>query len=95
MTDDQLISEHIVPDPYYSGPGDVRLHPSGVHVWAIIGQLAAEEWDSEAVAHAYGIPIEEIEAAKAYYRQYPDPIDGRLAANGDWPVALQGLFAGR
>jgi uncharacterized protein (DUF433 family) len=86
MTDEELIARYITIDPRYTGSGDVRLRDSGIHVWAIIGQLAASGWDSRAVADEYGIKVDEVEAARAYYRHNHDAIDGRLAANGDWPL---------
>ena len=86
MTDDELIARHIVSDLRYPGPGDVRLRDSAVHVWAIIGQLAAMGFDTAGVARNYGIPVVEVEAAQAYYRRNRDAIDGRLAANGEWPL---------
>jgi uncharacterized protein (DUF433 family) len=89
MTDDELIARHIVPDPRCLGPGDVRLRDSGVHVWAIIGQLAASAWDAPTVAREYAIPLDEVEAARAYYRRNRDAIDSRLVANGEWPLPVE------
>ena len=86
VTEDELITRYIVADPRYSGSGDVRLRDSGIHVWALVGQLAASDWDDAAVSNEYGIPIAEVLAAHAYYRRNPDAIEGRLSANGEWPL---------
>jgi uncharacterized protein (DUF433 family) len=89
MTDDELIDRYIVPDPRYAGPGDVRLRDSGIHVWAVIGQLAALNRDEVAVARDYGIPIVEVQAARGYYLQNRGAIESRLAANGEWTLEVQ------
>jgi uncharacterized protein (DUF433 family) len=82
MDSEELIKREIEVDPYHPGPADVRLRRSGVHVWAIVGHyLYAVERDMSAVARDYGISLEEVEAAIAYYHQHLAEIEGRLAAN--------------
>ncbi|MBI4498192.1 MAG: DUF433 domain-containing protein [Chloroflexi bacterium] len=81
MDADALIAKHIEPDPLRPGPDDVRLKPSGVPVWAIVGQYLALDRDAAQVARDYGIPLEAVEAALAYYERHQAVINGRLAAN--------------
>ena len=77
-----LITHEIEEDIFSPGPADVRLRRSGVHVWAIVGHyLYAVNRDREAVARDYGLSLEEIDAALAYYHKHPQVIEGRLAAN--------------
>lgn len=87
MTDDaRLIARYIEPDPNHPGPGDVRLVDSAIPVWAIVGQLAANHWRVDVVAGEYSIPVAEVRASLAYYRQCKEVIDARLAANSGLPL---------
>jgi len=79
----ELISRYIEPNPHHPGPADVRLKESCVPVWAIIGHYQATGRDPEYVAASYEIPLEAVEAALAYYRQYQAVIEARLAANAE------------
>ena len=51
-----------------------------LHVWALIGYWHAVG-DAQRVAIDYGIPIEDVEAALAYYHEHENAIDMRLEAN--------------
>jgi len=61
MSADDLIARYIDLDDEWVGPGDVRLRDSGIHVWAIVGQLDANHWDAAQVAYEYDIPVIEVE----------------------------------
>lgn len=65
QTETDALSQHVEADPIHTGPGDVRLVASGVAVWAIVGHLAAVEWDLAQTAEDYAIPVVEVEAALA------------------------------
>ena len=78
---DALIARYIEPNPHHPGPADVRLRDYGVPVWALIGQYQATARDAACVAEGYGIPLEAMQAALAYYWQYMPVIEARLAAN--------------
>lgn len=83
MDEGSLITRYIEPDPYRLGPADVRLKDSGVHVWAIVGDyLFDAAQDTSVVSHDYGVPVEAVLAALAYYRHNKAAIDVRLAENG-------------
>ncbi len=81
--DNELIAQLVEDDPYRPGPADVRIKDSYIHVWAMVGALRNYDFDVEAVAAEYEIPAEHVRAALAYYRQHPQVIDARLAANRD------------
>ena len=79
---EQLIARWIEPHPWKGSAAEARLKDSKIAVWAIIGQLRAEGRDVPRVAGDYGIPVEAVEAALAYYHQHNAVIDDRLRANG-------------
>jgi uncharacterized protein (DUF433 family) len=78
----QLIASWIEPHPWKGSAAEARLKDSKIAVWAIIGQLRAEGRDVPRVAEDYGIPVEAVEAALAYYQDHRAVIDDRLRANG-------------
>lgn len=80
-TDDPLVRQLIERDPYHPGPGDVRIKDHNIHVWALVGALKNYNCDLEPVAAEYDIPVKYVRAALAYYRENPEVIEGRLAAN--------------
>jgi len=80
-TDDELIQQYIVEDPYHPGPADVRVSDYYIHVWALAEELRCAEFDLERVAGNHNVPADYVRAAMAYYRRYQQIIDGRIAAN--------------
>ena len=50
-------------------------------IWALIGYLPAVDGELAQVAEDYGVPLEAVEAAIAFYQRYPAIIDARIAAN--------------
>ena len=78
---DALISEYIEPNPQHPDPSNVRLRGYGFSVWALIGYLPLFNGDTAALADEFGIPVEAVEAAVAYYQQHQSEIDARLARN--------------
>jgi uncharacterized protein (DUF433 family) len=79
--EDALIQEYIEPHPSRPGPADVRLRRDAVPVWALVNYWRAAEGDAQRVADDYGLTLEAVQAALAYYRRHPEVIDGRIAAN--------------
>jgi uncharacterized protein (DUF433 family) len=77
--DDELIDRYIDWTPH--ARADARLRKYGVHVWAVIGQLRVANGDGAAVACVYDIPLEAVEAARAYYRRNKKYIDAHLLLN--------------
>jgi uncharacterized protein (DUF433 family) len=86
MTDKELILRYIEVDPIHSGPGNVRLKDSGVHVWAIIGNYLANNRDAARTAAEYDIPVVEVEAAVAFYCRFKWAIDARLSENEEFDL---------
>lgn len=82
--EERLIEKWIEPDPWKPGVEEARVKPFSINVWAIIGHLAGDERNIEAVAHSYDISAESVEAAVAYYHRHKDFIDYRLAQNNAW-----------
>jgi uncharacterized protein (DUF433 family) len=82
VTDEELIEQHIMPDPGM-GRAEARMRRTGTHVWALIGYLRGAERDPADLAAAYELTREEIDAALAYYRRYRAYIDARLLLNED------------
>lgn len=55
--------------------------PSGVEVWALVAQLPAFEGDAARLASAYGLPLNAVKAALAFYRRHKELIDAQIALN--------------
>lgn len=81
MITSDLIRRHIEVDAQRWGPAGARLIDSGVEVWVLVAQLPAMDGDKARLADAYGLPLEAVEAAFAYYRDHKQPIDARIALN--------------
>jgi uncharacterized protein (DUF433 family) len=81
LSDTELIELYVDAGPTAGGAAEARLRRSWVPVWAVIGQTQTVGDDPEMLADAYDIPVEEAEAALAYYRRHRDIIDARLDAN--------------
>lgn len=79
--EERLIDAYIEPDPNRPGADRARIKGYGMNVWALIGEYNATAGDIAAVAGAYDVPVEVVDAALAYYRRHKDAIDCRLAAN--------------
>lgn len=76
-----LIDRWIEPNPYYAGPQEARLVEYGVSVWALIAYLRVVGGDLARVAEDYGLPLDAVEAAMAYYREHQSLIDAQIALN--------------
>jgi uncharacterized protein (DUF433 family) len=72
-----LIERH----PDKLGPGNVRLRRTGTPVWAVVGNLMANDWDLEESEGAYLLTPEEVRAVVCYYEEYGSFIDARLSEN--------------
>jgi uncharacterized protein (DUF433 family) len=81
--EEELIARHIEPDPHKPERAEARVVGSGVHVWALIPHLQAENGDLEAAAAHYDLTTEQVEAAAAYYRRNQSVIDARIEANAE------------
>jgi uncharacterized protein (DUF433 family) len=81
MATTDLIARYIEEDAQQPGHGSARLRESGVEVWALVAQLPAVEGDVKRLADAYGIPVEAVEAALAYYRRHKELIDAQIELN--------------
>jgi phosphoribosylanthranilate isomerase len=77
---DDLINQHITPDP--DGMADrARLAGSGVPVWAIIAYLQGVGGDVDRTAADYEVERAAVEAAVRYYQQHRAVIDARITLN--------------
>ncbi|HEY7068271.1 MAG TPA: hypothetical protein VII06_42875 [Chloroflexota bacterium] len=76
-----LIAQYIEPNPDRPGIADARLCEHAVPVWALVGYAQATGRDAAAVARAYRVPQEAVEAAFAYRDRHPAVIEARIAAN--------------
>ena len=81
MTITDSIAHHIEEDPEHRGPARARLRDSGVEVWVLVAQLPAMDGDPVRLAEAYGVPVEAVEAALAYYRRHKRVIDAQIVLN--------------
>lgn len=79
MHDQELIERYIENSPL--GQANARLRESGIHVWAIIGQLHVHRGRVDEVMKDYCVPREAIEAAIVYYQRNKEYIDARLLLN--------------
>lgn len=91
-----LLSHSIGPDPDHPGEDAVCVQPDGIPVWAIIGSMKAAPvpdgrsgyydrfLDDTAIrrtAKEYGVSVEAVQAAVAYYYWHTPVIDARIEAN--------------
>jgi len=91
-----LMPQYIGPDPDHPGEDAVGVQPEGIPVWAIIGSMKTaptpdgrpgyyDRLLDDAVirrtANEYGVPVEAIRAAVAYYYWHTLVIDARIEAN--------------
>jgi uncharacterized protein (DUF433 family) len=81
--EEKLIAKYIEPHPWKGGADEVLVKPYGHSIWAIIGQLLGSDGDAVDAARAYDIPVEAVEAARAYYTRHKEVIDNRIAANNE------------
>jgi uncharacterized protein (DUF433 family) len=81
VTHQDLIAQYMEPNPDRAGAANARIAGYSVPVWALVGYLEAVHGDVARVAHDYGLPLNAVEAALAYYEAHRDFIDDRLAAN--------------
>lgn len=81
MTIADLVARHIEEDPEHRGPARARLREMGVEVWVLVAQLPAMDSSPVRLAEAYGLPIDAVEAALAYYRSHRKDIDAQIALN--------------
>lgn len=79
--DDYLIEKYIVEDPHRPGAAGARVVEYDVPVWALIGYLRAAKGDVWRVATDYGISVDAVRAAEAYYQRHRAALDARLTAN--------------
>lgn len=77
------IEDYIEPYPGRPDPAEYRLKADegGVPVLAIIGALAEDGSNMEAVARDYQVSRVAVRAAWAYYQDHKKVIDARLAAD--------------
>jgi uncharacterized protein (DUF433 family) len=80
ISDNELIARHIS-DANLDEVDRARLTASGVSVWVLIAQLHAPGETTESVADDYGLSVEAVEAAVAYYHQHAHVIDARITLN--------------
>jgi uncharacterized protein (DUF433 family) len=93
MSDEELIARYIEPNPHKPTLAEAWLKESAIPVWALIGSLPGVDHDPGALAEAFGIPIEAVQAALAFYDRHRSLIDARLAENEtmfEWPYAHVG-----
>jgi len=78
-TDRQLIEAYIDLNPRRPSEDRAELKDFGIEVWALVAYYQdAAQGDIDAVARAYEIPREAVEAALAYYRAHREAIDARM-----------------
>lgn len=76
-----LISEYIVESMPEHGDGDAWIDEFGVAVWALVSSLETVHGVVGQTAEDYDIPLDAVEAARAYYLLNKPLIDARRAAN--------------
>lgn len=80
-TDDELIAGWIDADPVDGTPDEALIADRAVSVTAVITQLRLEDGDRAAVAAAYELPAEAVDAALAYHARHREVIDAAITLN--------------
>jgi uncharacterized protein (DUF433 family) len=91
MSDDELIGRYLEPNPHKPSLAEVWLKGSGIPVWALIGAFPGVDRNSERLAELYGVPLDAVRAALAFYERNRCLIDARIEENEaaiDWPYAV-------
>lgn len=60
-----------------------RLQGTGADVWEVIATLKDNHGDQRAAAEYLSLPIDLVQAAKAYYDDFPTEIDRRIQQEVD------------
>lgn len=60
-----------------------RLQGTGADVWEVIATLKDSHGDQRAAAEYLSLPIGLVQAAKAYYDEFPAEIDRRIQQESD------------
>ncbi len=81
VTDEQLISRYIKPNPHRPGVANAWVSEHAVPVWALVAYWEGVGQDIDRVADDYDLPRDAIEAALAYYQRHRHAIDARIADN--------------
>jgi uncharacterized protein (DUF433 family) len=68
-------------NPHEMGPMNVRVRRTKTPVWAVVGNLMANNWDLKESEGAYLLTAEEVAAVVRYYEEYGSFIDARLTEN--------------
>jgi uncharacterized protein (DUF433 family) len=79
--DDQLIDTYIGPNPSKGGRDEYVVNGTLVPVWALVGHAPVVNHNLARIADDYGLPVEVVEAAFAFYRRNKAVIDNRIEAN--------------
>jgi uncharacterized protein (DUF433 family) len=83
--DEALIARYIdTVNVDYDHPSYARLADYGTPVWAVVGAWKTTG-DVEGTAREWGVPVEYVHAALAYYGRYRRYIDAMLALNESEP----------
>lgn len=77
--DEKLIRLHIEEHPLHPGPANARLVDTGAEVWLIVAYAKNVGGNLDHVAQTYGVSLEAVRAACAYYDNRPELIDARIA----------------
>ena len=91
MSDEELIGRYIEPNPHKPTLSEAWLKDSAIPVWALIGSLPGVDHEPDRLAEEFGVSIEEVRAALAFYDRHRCQIDARLAEDAtvlEWPYAL-------
>jgi hypothetical protein len=83
----RLIDRFIRLDPHRPTPDEAIALPSGVKVWAVIGDLRTNDGDVRCTAQGYDLPEEAVRAAMVLHERHRTFIDNRLDRNAS-PIDL-------
>jgi uncharacterized protein (DUF433 family) len=83
---------------FLDGPSGRRaaLAGSGLDVWEVIATVRDNENDLEEASSYLGVPLGLVQAAVAYYGEYPDEIDAEIELNeAEWESGYASWEAGQ
>ncbi len=80
-TEDVLIAAHVRPHPWRKSASWAVVGERSVPIWAVMSRYDLAYDDAETIAREYGMSVDAVHAAVAYYHRHRNGIDAIIASN--------------